>query len=67
MLLTFYWQGQLDVSSVFDFVASIVVAAIFAVIAFIANVIIFDQLFRVSEGEKNHLEYLKKKLEDMEE
>jgi uncharacterized membrane protein (DUF485 family) len=67
LLLISYAQEQLHLSSFLELAGDVIACGILSTIAFIANGIIFHQLFTVSEGEKKHLEYLKKKLEDMEE
>lgn len=67
LLFVLYAQKQLHLSSFLEFAGDVIFCAVLSTIAFIANGVIFHQLFTVSEGEKKHLEYLKKKLEDMEE
>ena len=66
MLLIFYWQGELEPFNLWNLAGAAIGCMFLSGIAFLANAIIFDQLFRINEEEKNHLEYLKKKLEDME-
>ena len=61
-LQVFYWQGQLG-RSISDILGAVLLSAIISVAAFILNVIIFDQLFRLDQEDKAKQEMFRNQLE----
>lgn len=64
-LLVFYWQGQID-RNIWSILSAVLLSVIISVIVFAANIIIFDQLFRLEQEDKAKHETIKRKLEGLE-
>lgn len=61
-----YLQGRLEGASIFDLIGEFVVCFIISIPCVLFNIIIFDQLNRVSKEEDEALEFLKKRLKEKE-
>ena len=57
-----YWQGQID-RNISSILSAVLFSVIISVITFVANIIIFDQLFRLDKEDEAKHEMIKKKLE----
>ena len=64
-MLVFYWQGQID-RNISSILSAVLLSVIISVITFVANLIIFDQLFRLDQEDKAKHEMIKRKLEGLE-
>lgn len=63
-LQLFYWNGMLD-RNVLHILGAVLFAAVIAVITFVANFTIFDQLFRMDKEDNEKHEMIKRKLDEM--
>ena len=59
----FYWQDQLVGETIWDVLGVIMVCVILSIISVVINSIIFYQLFRIDQGEKETLDFLKRRVE----
>ena len=63
--LVFFWQGRFRSADIWDILSEVVIAIILSGITVLVNGIIFSQLVKVAKAEDEALEYIRKRIEKM--
>ena len=58
-----YLLGRLEGAALLDILAEVVICIFFSCISVLANSVIFHQLFTIEQGEKETLDFLKRRIE----